>query len=71
MTMVRRGAGIGTTLLRHHLASLDASGTAAYLEATSPRSRGLYERFGFRPYGAPIELPGGPPVVPMCRPSAG
>lgn len=42
-----RGLGVGSALLRHRLATIDADGAAAYLEATSPVNRRLYERFGF------------------------
>jgi len=64
-----QGRGIGTTLLntRHH--DLDRDGVPAYLEASSPRARDLYQRHGYtlRP-GAPFCLPGGgPPMWPMWR----
>jgi len=42
-----RGHGVGTALLRHRLAVVDAAGCDAYLEATTPGSRRLYERLGF------------------------
>ena len=64
----RRGSGIGTALLRHRIATLDAGGTPAYLEASSVRSLRLYERVGFSRLPAPIELPGGPEMYPMWRP---
>jgi ribosomal protein S18 acetylase RimI-like enzyme len=41
------GRGLGGRLLAHKLEQLDAVGGAAYLEATSTRSRALYERHGF------------------------
>jgi ribosomal protein S18 acetylase RimI-like enzyme len=64
-----QGQGIGTALLntRHHL--LDRDGVPAYLEASSPRARDLYQRHGYivRP-DAPFWLPGGgPPMWPMWR----
>jgi len=64
-----QGRGIGTALLntRHH--DLDRDGLPAYLEASSPRARDLYQRHGYtlRP-GAPFCLPGGgPPMWPMWR----
>jgi GNAT superfamily N-acetyltransferase len=68
----RQGQGIGTALLnaRHH--DLDRDGVAAYLEASSPRARDLYSRHGYTPRpGAPFRLPGGPPLWPMWRESAG
>ena len=42
-----QGRGLGGVLLAHTLAQADAARQPAYLEATSPRSRVLYERFGF------------------------
>jgi len=52
---------------------LDRTGSPAYLEASSPRTRDLYLAHGYvlRP-GAPFHLPGsGPPMWPMWRdPSA-
>ncbi len=46
-----QGRGLGGVLLAHTLALADERGEAAYLEATSPRSRALYERFGFEVIG--------------------
>jgi GNAT superfamily N-acetyltransferase len=43
----RQGAGIGSALLRAVLDNADRDGVPAYLEATSPRNRDLYERHGF------------------------
>lgn len=62
-----QGRGVGTTLLRPALERVDTEGQAIYLEASSPGSRRLYERLGFRVIGE-VELPdGGPPVWPMWR----
>ena len=44
---VQQGRKLGSALLAHTLARADAAGAPAYLEATSPRSRALYERHGF------------------------
>jgi GNAT superfamily N-acetyltransferase len=63
-----QGRGLGGALLRERLGRADAEGIPAYLEATSPRSRALYERHGFRDSGAPIHLPDGPTLWPMWRP---
>jgi len=63
----RQGRGIGAALLRHRLAALDAAGTPAYLEASSVRSRRLYERIGFTRLPTRIELPDGPDMYPMWR----
>lgn len=63
-----RGRGLGGALLRHHLARVDQEGTAAYLEASTPRNQALYARCGFRPLGAPVVLPDqGPRLQPMWR----
>ena len=43
-----RGRGIGGRLLGHGLKRVDAEGLPAHLESTTPGSRRLYERFGFR-----------------------
>jgi GNAT superfamily N-acetyltransferase len=64
----RQGLGLGTALLnaRHH--DLDHDGVPAYLEASSPRARDLYQRHGYtmRP-GAAFRLPEGPLLWPMWR----
>jgi len=69
-----QGQGTGSALLRAHHAILDHLNIPAYLEASAPRNRALYQRHGYalRP-GAPFHLPdGGPPIWPMWRaPSAG
>ena len=46
-----QGRGLGGTLLSHTLALADDAAKPAYLEATSARSRALYERFGFEVTG--------------------
>jgi len=43
----QQGTGIGSALLRAVLDIADAAGEPAYLEATSPLNRALYERHGF------------------------
>jgi GNAT superfamily N-acetyltransferase len=45
--LVAQGRGLGSALLRHALAICDSDGLPAYLEATNPRNRDLYERHGF------------------------
>ena len=62
----RQGGRLGSALLAHTLAEADADGAPAYLEATSPRSRALYERFGFRVVEE-LDIPGGPAVWAMWR----
>ena len=66
----RQGRGIGTALLRHSLAVVDGAGAPAYLESSNPRNVPLYERHGFVVTGR-IDLPDGPPLIPMWRPSSG
>jgi ribosomal protein S18 acetylase RimI-like enzyme len=61
-----QGRRLGSALLAHTLAAADAERAPAYLEASSTRSRALYERFGFEVVGQ-IDLPDGPPMWPMWR----
>ncbi|WP_445277658.1 GNAT family N-acetyltransferase [Streptomyces sp. DSM 41033] len=63
----RQGEGIGEALMRGVLERCDREGTPAYLEASSERSRGLYERLGFSFTGRTVDLPQGPPMWPMWR----
>jgi GNAT superfamily N-acetyltransferase len=64
----RQGEGLGTALMAPVLDSCDREGTAAYLEASSERSRELYRRRGFADIGEPLRLPdGGPLMYPMWR----
>lgn len=64
-----RGAGLGSALLRHRLDLADADGLATYLEASSPRSRALYQRHGFEDLGEPVRVADSPLLRPMWRPS--
>lgn len=52
-----QGCGVGSAILKHTLAPLDAAGIPAYLEATSERNIALYERHGFAISGE-FKLPG-------------
>ncbi|MDQ4115874.1 MAG: GNAT family N-acetyltransferase [Actinomycetota bacterium] len=61
-----QGHGIGSTLMAPVLGRADRAGRPAYLEATSERSKALYERHGFRA-GTPFSVAGGPPLWPMWR----
>jgi GNAT superfamily N-acetyltransferase len=47
VTPDQQGHGVGSALLRAVLDRADREGAAAYLEATSPKNRALYERHGF------------------------
>ncbi len=60
--------GIGTALIQHRLAELDAENMPAYLDSSNPRSTPLYEHVGFRLLdGAAIYLPDGAVMRPMWR----
>jgi ribosomal protein S18 acetylase RimI-like enzyme len=64
----RQGEGLGSALMEPVLARCDREGRAAYLEASTTRSRGLYRRLGFEDHGTPLRLPyGGPLMYPMWR----
>lgn len=65
-----RGMGVGSALLTHFVSMIDASATPlAALEATSPGSRRLYERFGFEAVGRVPTQPGEASTVMVRRPS--
>lgn len=66
----RQRQGLGSALLRHHHAHLDATGVGAYLDASSAESRNLYLRHGYQVRPAPFHLPDGTPMWPMWRPPA-
>lgn len=63
----RQGEGLGTALIESVLDRCDREGAPAYLEASSARSRKLYERLGFELTGRPLDLPDGPQMWPMWR----
>jgi GNAT superfamily N-acetyltransferase len=63
----RQGAGIGSALLRSVLDGADRHGVPAYLEATSPRNRDLYERHGFE-VRAELRTSDCPPLWALYRP---
>ncbi|MEI7034610.1 GNAT family N-acetyltransferase [Streptomyces pratensis] len=68
----RQGEGIGAELIGAELERCDREGLPSYLEASSARSRKLYERLGFRFLGRTVDLPDGPSMWPMWRePHAG
>lgn len=62
----RQGQGIGSALLSDFLPGADRRGEPIYLEATTRRSRALYERHGFVCQGE-IVLPDGPTLFQMWR----
>ncbi|MDT9696341.1 GNAT family N-acetyltransferase [Streptomyces sp. P17] len=63
----RQGEGLGSALIGAVLDRCDSEGVPAYLEASSARSRKLYERLGFALLGSPLDLPDGPQMFPMWR----
>ena len=44
---IHQGQGVGSALLEHQLAVVDAQHEPAYLETSNPAAVPLYERFGF------------------------
>ncbi len=58
--------GLGGSLLCSGLDWCDEHSVAAYLEATNPRNRGLYERHGFEVTGV-LTANGSPPMWAMWR----
>lgn len=65
-----QGRGLCSALIVPVLHRADRAGHPAYLEATSPQNKALYERHGFR-VAAPFAVAGGPPMWPMWRDPAG
>jgi GNAT superfamily N-acetyltransferase len=63
---VLQGKGYGSGLLRHALVQCDRDGLPAYLEASTLRSRALYERLGFEVV-CPIQAGASPTVWAMLR----
>lgn len=61
-----QGQGHGSQLLRQGLERCDRDALPAYLEASSPRNRALYERHGFEVV-AVIQAESSPPMWPMLR----
>jgi ribosomal protein S18 acetylase RimI-like enzyme len=64
----RQGQGHGSRLLADGRARCDRDRLPAYLEASSPRNRALYERHGFQAF-AEIQVADSPPLWPMLRPA--
>jgi GNAT superfamily N-acetyltransferase len=62
----QQGTGVGSALLREVLDVADAAGEPAYLEATTERNRGLYERHGFE-VTRELRCADCPPVWAMWR----
>lgn len=63
-----RGRGAGSAMIAAGLRKAQEHELPVYLEASNVNNRRLYERFGLRDHGGPIELPdGGPTLQPMWR----
>jgi ribosomal protein S18 acetylase RimI-like enzyme len=65
-----QGRGFGSALLRPMLERCDREQLPAYLEASSPRNRDLYERHGFEVVEEIHVAKDSPPMWPMRRPPA-
>ena len=63
---MKQGAGYGSAMLIHTLKNVDRDKLPAYLEATSPGGKRLYERHGFEATGE-IQSADSPPLWPMLR----
>jgi ribosomal protein S18 acetylase RimI-like enzyme len=61
-----QGHGLGSALLAHMLARVDADQVPAYLESSSERNLALYGRHGFE-ITSEVMIPGGPTIWPMWR----
>jgi ribosomal protein S18 acetylase RimI-like enzyme len=66
----RQGRGIGTAVMHPILERCDVGGTAAYLEASAPDNRALYERLGFEVTEELTLGRGAPPIWRMWRAGA-
>jgi ribosomal protein S18 acetylase RimI-like enzyme len=64
--VTRQGRGYGSALLRHARERCDRDRLSAYLEATSPVNKRLYERHGFEELGV-IQAGSSPPMWAMQR----
>jgi ribosomal protein S18 acetylase RimI-like enzyme len=67
ITPAWQGRGYGAALLAPMLARCDAERVPAYLEASSARNRGLYERHGFELVEELTYADDGPPLWRMWR----
>lgn len=65
-----QGRGLGSRLLRAGLARAQRDGLPAYLEASTPSNRALYERHGFEVIGE-VRAADSPPLWPMLRAPGG
>jgi ribosomal protein S18 acetylase RimI-like enzyme len=61
-----QGQGLGSALLSHMLARIDADGMPAYLESSKERNIAFYVRHGFE-VTSEVVIPDGPKIWPMWR----
>jgi ribosomal protein S18 acetylase RimI-like enzyme len=66
--VAKQGHGYGSALLCHALERCDRDRLPAFLEASSPRNKALYARYGFEELGV-IQAGSSPPMWPMQRTS--
>ena len=66
----QQGRGMGAHLLQRGLERSDQEGLGAYLDASAPRNRPLYERHDFE-VTKELHLPEGPAFWGMWRPAQG
>lgn len=62
----KHGKGFGSAIMEHALIQCDRDHKLAYLEASNPRNKHLYERHGFELLGT-IQAGSSPPFFPMLR----
>jgi ribosomal protein S18 acetylase RimI-like enzyme len=62
----KQGRGLGSVLMKHATAMLDAAGMLGYLESSNPANISLYQRHGFEIIGE-IRAGTAPLVTPMIR----
>jgi GNAT superfamily N-acetyltransferase len=62
-----QGRGVGSALLGHAHQVLDEEDLPAYLEASDPRNRDLYQRHGYQASATMRPSAAGPPFWPMWR----
>ena len=63
----KQGTGIGAAVMRPVLDLCDSHRLPAYLEASSPRNRALYQRHGFDELERLVLPSNGPTLYPMWR----
>lgn len=66
-----QGQGLGKRMIYHLLQQADSRQQWTYIEASSTRSKALYEKLDFQVLGSFQPLPNMPPTWAMCRPPAG